>query len=122
MTFIVLAASSAMLEAVREGDEPISFLHRRDESFMPVVRDFKDELFVLDAFHESKLRRLVAEVLGSRSATAMVCGDARFAAESACLAAELDVPLVADASPSEWIRQARNASATVTALRKVQPS
>lgn len=122
MTLVVLAASSAMLHSVRQGDEPISFLHRRAETFVPDVRDFKDELFVVDSFHDLDPKRLAADVLAPRSPAVVVCGDERFAEVSARLAAELDVPLMTGTSPDTWIEEARRTSAARTTARGAERS
>ncbi|MFC4500296.1 MULTISPECIES: hypothetical protein [Streptomyces] len=122
MTFVVLAASPAMLHSVRESDEPISFLHHRADTFVPAVRDFKDELFVVDSLHDNGVQRLAADVLASRSPAVVVCGDERFAEASRQLAAELGVPLLTEASPTRWVEQARRSSAARATTRGAELS
>ncbi|MFE4832217.1 hypothetical protein [Streptomyces sp. NPDC056672] len=122
MNFVVLAASSAMLHRVQQSVEPISFLHHRADTFVPAVRDFKDELFVVASFHDLSLQRLAVDVLAPRSPAVVVCGDERFAEVSAQPAAELDVPLITEASPTTWIEQARRTSEARTIVQGAERS
>ena len=111
MSFVVVAASATMLRLVGENTEPLSFVQHRAGQFVPAVRDYEDELFVLDALDDGAVRRLADDVLAPCSPTVVVCGDAEFAAAARRLAMALDVPLVTAAPPVTWLQEARQASA-----------